>query len=257
VNRSEWQRRAAGVLLEIVDSGNFLPAFTWSVSRSGYLSGWAGDEIPLRERLGAFTAWREALELPAGREPPGGPGRMHARGLWGPVPIALAATVAPAMPGAASSGMPFTYRQVRVAEVLVRLMDAEPDVAAINWHVSPAGTLAGRIRVASSAQDGRALFAAWQETLGLDEVTHTQAAPEGLARLDGTSGLRGVRVTVTTVMPAADRSGGRARPARQARQARDIIHGQGHVAQAGRAGPGRLLQPPLPGLEPYRPVQQP
>jgi hypothetical protein len=261
-DRSQWQRRAAGALLHVAGTSSILPALTWTVSRSGHLSGWAGDAIAAGERRWAFTAWQEALELPDARESPGAgrsPGRLHARGRWGPVSIGLAASVVPAgqgpragAPGA--GGFPVTRRQVQAAGALVGLLEQHAEAEAITWQVLLSGSLAAHVNVAGPARDGRALFGSWARALDLDEVTTAPAGRGGLIRAAGCTSRGTVDITVTAVMPARSRGAGRAAAARRVSQHADITHEPPHPGRC-RLG-GTLLRPysgpgsPDPGQRP-------
>lgn len=252
--RSQWQRSAAGALAHLAGTFSILPAITWTVSRSGHLSGWVGDAIAAGERRWAFTAWQEALELPDARESPGAsgsPGRLHARGRWGPVSIGLAASVVPAEADTPEDGgaFPVTGRQVRAADALVDLLEQHAEIEAITWQVLPPGLLAGGIRAGGPARDGRALFGSWARALDLDDVTTTPAGRGGLIRADGYTCRGSVDITVTAVMPARSRRADRGAAARRVSQQMDNIHEPPHPG--GCRISGKLLRqysgPGLPG----------
>jgi hypothetical protein len=261
-DRSQWQRSAAGALRHMVCNFSMLPALTWTVSRSGHLSGWAGDAIAAGDRRWAFTAWQEALELPDARESPGtgrSPGRLHARGQWGPVSIGLAASVVPAGQGPPAGapkagGFPVTHRQVQAAGALVGLLEQHVEAEAITWRVLPSGFLAGHVKVAGPARDGRALFGSWARALDLDDVTTAPAGRGGIIRADGCTRRGSVDITVTAVMPARSRGADRTAVARRLSQQVDIIHEPPHPGRC-RLG-GTLLRPysgpgsPDPGQRP-------
>lgn len=251
-NRSQWQRSAAGALRHLVCNFSMLPALTWTVSRSGHLSGWAGDEIAAGDRRWAFTAWQEALELSGVRESPGAdgtPGRLHARGQWGPVSIGLAASVVPAGQGPRASGpaggrFPVTYRQIGAAGAPLGLLEQNAEIEAITWRVHPAGLLAGSIRAGGPARDERALLGSWVRALDLDDVTTAPAGRGGLIRAEGHTSRGSVDIAVTAVIPTRSRGAGRAAVARRVSQRADIIREPPHP---GRCRPGGTLLRPCSG----------
>jgi hypothetical protein len=260
-DRSQWQRRAAGTLLHFARTFSILPALTWTVSRSGHLSGWAGGAIAAGDRQWAFSAWQEALELPEARESPGtghSSGRLHARGQWGPVGVGLAADVVPACagrgPAAGARGFPVTHREIAAAGTLVGLLEEHAEAEAITWRVLPSGLLAGRISAGGGTRDGRALFRSWAQVLELDDVTTAPAGRDGLIRAEGHASCGGVGITITAVIPDGRRRADREAVARRLSQQADVIHEAPHPGRC-RLG-GRLPRPysgpgtPDPGQRP-------
>jgi hypothetical protein len=252
-DRSQWQRAAAGTLRHVLGTFSILPALTWTVSRSGHLSGWAGDAIAPGDRRWALTAWQEALQFPDVRESPGtsrAPGRLHARGQWGPVSIGLAASVLPAgagprppalVPEGGGSGFPVTHRQIRAADTLEDLLDQDAELEAITWQVLPSGFLAGRVSARGTGRDGRALFSSWAQALELDDVTTAPAGRGDLTRVDGCTSRGSVDIMLTAVMPARSQGPARKAPATRRSQQLDIIH---EPPDPGRNRPGGILLPP-------------
>jgi hypothetical protein len=247
-DRSQWQRSAAGALRHLLSSFSALPALTWTVSRSGHLSGWAGHEIAAGDRRWAFTAWQEALEFPGARESPGTggtPARLHARGQWGPVSIGLAASVLPEgadVPGGAGSPFPVTYRQTRAADALVGLLEEQAGTETITWQILPSGPLAGRLRARGPAGGGQALFASWAEALGLREVTVTPTSRGDLVMAGRCTSMTAVSVTITAVIPARRRDVPREALRRSPQP--DIIH---EPPRPGHRRLGGILLPPYAG----------
>jgi hypothetical protein len=264
-DRSQWQRSATGALFHLVDTFSVLPALTWTVSRSGHLSGWAGDAIAAGDRRGAFTAWQEALEFPDARESPGtsgSPVRLHSRGQWGPVSIGLAADVVPAGAGQGPAagarkgggGFPVTHREIATAGTLVGLLEEHAEAEAITWRVQPSGLLTGRISAGGAARDGRALFRSWVQVLDLDDVTTAPVGQGGLVRAEGRTSCGTVGITITAVVPIGSRRAGREAVARRMSQQADVIRELPHPGRC-RIG-GTLLRPysspgaPDPGQRP-------
>jgi hypothetical protein len=263
-DRSQWQRSAAGALFHLVGTFSILPALTWTVSRSGHLSGWAGDAIAAGDRRWAFTAWQEALKFPEAPESPGtgrSSGRVHARGQWGPVSIGLAADVVPACAGQGppagareGGGFPVTHREIAAAGTLVGLLEEHAEAEAITWRVQPSGLLTGRISVGGAARDGRALFRSWAQVLDLDDVTTAPVGQGGLVRAEGRTSCGSVGITVTAVVPIGSRRAGREAVARRLSQQADVIREVPHPGRR-RIG-GTLLRPnsspgtPDPGQRP-------
>jgi hypothetical protein len=242
--RSQWQRRAAGLLLHLVDQNQRLPAITGTISPDGHLSGRPGHAIRPQDGQFAFTTWQETLQLSRQWELPGRdgrPGSTHATGTWGAVTVSLAARVLPRDPAgtrpgdgrAAVSGHPLTRRLWLPAWVLPDLLEQHAAVPAITWQVSLPGELTGHISAAASARGGRDIFAAWRQALGLESPVRTPA------RLIASAEFSSQPVTVTVGMTARRPD---PPPARVITARRPIVHWMippgRHCAQA-PARPGR------------------
>lgn len=61
--------------------------------------------------------------------------------------------------------------QREAARYLAVILDEHPDLPAINWTISRTGGIAGGIDTLALAPEVRATFTAWQQALGLDDVT--------------------------------------------------------------------------------------
>ena len=94
-DRASWQRRAAAELARILAGHPELPCIAWTVGpASSVLIGQVSGLAPAPQVRQAFAAWRQALGLGQGREPPGGgTSRRRAADRSGGVTVRLTATV--------------------------------------------------------------------------------------------------------------------------------------------------------------------
>jgi len=206
--RSQWQRRAADLLLHQVDQNQWLPAIIWTISIDGQLSGRPGRATRPEDGRFVFTAWQETLQLGREWEQPGHggrPGSLHAAGTWGAVTVSLSARVLPPEaagarpddgPGSAGYGHLLTRHSWLAAWVLPDLLEKYADVPAIAWQVSPSASLTGHVSDRTSGWCGRDIFTAWSRALHLEEPVRTPA------RLIASAEFSKQPVTVALGMPA-------------------------------------------------------
>jgi hypothetical protein len=84
---------------------------------------------------------------------------------------------------------------------LAAILDAHPDLPLITWAVGPAGGgLSGR--VAGPVPGSRAVFTAWQQALGLDDVLEVPAGEGAAVWLRARARRGSVQVTVTATVIA-------------------------------------------------------
>jgi hypothetical protein len=84
---------------------------------------------------------------------------------------------------------------------LAAVLDAHDNLPVIAWTVTAAGGgLSGRISGLAPAASVRAAFTAWQQALGLDDVTETAPAGGTAGWLRARAWRSGVRVTVTAAV---------------------------------------------------------
>lgn len=91
---------------------------------------------------------------------------------------------------------------------LAAILDAHPGLPLIAWAVGQSGgSLSGRIAGPVPDVGARAVFTAWQQALGLEDVLEVPAADGGDAVWLRATARRGsVRVTVTAVTAGEDGS---------------------------------------------------
>lgn len=96
--------------------------------------------------------------------------------------------------------------QLQAARELAVILDAHPGLPLITWTVGPAGgVLAGQV-TGLAAGRARAAFTAWQQALGLDDVTEIPASGGKPAWLRARALRSGVRVIVTAAVPGAEKA---------------------------------------------------
>jgi len=94
--RAAWQRRAATVLVQILDANGDLPLLAWTVGNAGStLVGRINAQATAVQATAVFNTWQQALALGERTETPGGAGRMFLRAsaMRGAVRITITATV--------------------------------------------------------------------------------------------------------------------------------------------------------------------
>ncbi len=88
---------------------------------------------------------------------------------------------------------------------LAAILDAHPGLPLITWAVGPAGgSLAGRVTGPVPGVGVRAVFTAWQQALGLDDVVEIPAGDGSAVWLRARARRGGVRVTVTAIVTAGE-----------------------------------------------------
>jgi hypothetical protein len=246
---SEWQRRAARLLRFLAYQNRGLPGLTWAISPDGLLSGWTGRDIPPRDGLEVFAAWRDSLDLGHFLELPGRfgrPGYFHAGGYIERVFISFDARVLPpgpvgpganVNPGAPGRGCQPTQHYLPAIVALGNLLEVHRRVPAITWLISSPGEITGHVSLTASRHGGTDLLAAWQDALRFPPArTPVRPAVSG--------SFTGARVTIAIGMPGRLAPGpapygGRYRPVPRDRTARSTTVLPQPRPDNGRPGPSQ------------------